>query len=424
VQLGLLLVAEVIQVQIVGTPAVFVGIDLVLDAVDTGHQNGGVAEIGVAGGIGVTQLETALVGSLGVGRDTDDGAAVGGGVTHGDGRLEAGHQTLEGVGAGVGEGAQRADVLQQAAHEPVRFAAQVCVAVIVGEDGLAVLEQQHMHVHAAAGLAVDGLGHEGGALAVLQGSVVDDILDHHGGVGHLGQLAQLGLDLKLAGSSHFGVVIVDLDAGVLHVHAHLATALVGDVEGLGDVIGLLLGYDAALALVGAVPVGLDGVHGHADAVGLEFPTYLIEQIELEFGQDHHGVGDAAILHVLVGSQHDITGILGQRAVFRVVDDHGVAGHGQSGDGAEGIDHGSVGVGDKDHVALFHHGIAVVGGVKADAVFHGIFGEVFRGDGHMAELAVDVDHFEVHHLNVFLADEIHDFLDFVIQSHTPSSVELM
>ena len=55
-----------------------------------------------------------------------------------------------------------------------------------------------MDVHSAAGLAVDGLGHERGTLAVLEGGVVDDVLDEHGRVGHLAHLAELRLDLELA----------------------------------------------------------------------------------------------------------------------------------------------------------------------------------------------------------------------------------
>ena len=112
-QLLLFLLRQMIQVHVVGAPAVLVGIDLVLDAVQTCHQDGSVAEIGVAGGIGITQLKAAHLGSLGISGNTDDSGAVGGCVAHGDRSLEAGHQTLEGVGGGVGQGAQGSNVLQQ-----------------------------------------------------------------------------------------------------------------------------------------------------------------------------------------------------------------------------------------------------------------------------------------------------------------------
>ena len=132
-------------------------------------------------------------------------------------------------------------MLEQAAHEEVGRLAEVGVAVVVGEDGLAVFHQQHMDVHPAACLAVHRLGHQGGALAVFQGGVVDDIFDHHGGVGHFGHLTQLRLDLELAGGPHLGVVVLDGDAGGLHVHAHFAAALIGAVEGLGHVVVGLAG---------------------------------------------------------------------------------------------------------------------------------------------------------------------------------------
>ena len=124
-QLGLFLLGQVKQVAVVRTPAVFVGVDLVLDAVETGHQERGIAEVGIAGGVGVAQLEAAQLRGLGVRRNANDGAAVGRGVTDGDGGLETGHQTLEGVGGRVGEGAQSRNVLQQTAHEPVGFLAEV-----------------------------------------------------------------------------------------------------------------------------------------------------------------------------------------------------------------------------------------------------------------------------------------------------------
>lgn len=66
-------------------------------------------------------------------------AAVARGVSDGDGRLKARHQTLEGVGAGIRDGAEGMDVLEKTAHEPVGLPAEMRVAVVVGEHRLAVL---------------------------------------------------------------------------------------------------------------------------------------------------------------------------------------------------------------------------------------------------------------------------------------------
>ena len=266
-----------------------------------------------------------------------------------------------------------------------------------------------MDVHSAAGLAVDGLGHERGTLAVLEGGVVDDVLDEHGRVGHFAHLAELRLDLELARAADLGVVILDGDAGLLHAQAHLAAALVGAVERLGNVVVALPRDDDAAAVDVAVPMRLLGVEAHADLVRRDLPGYIVEEIELKFRQNEHRVGDAGITHILLRCQHDVARILVERAVVGVVDDHGVAGHRQGGDLTEGVDLRGSGVGNKDHVALFDHGIAVVRGVEADAVGHGRFGKILGGNGHMAVLAVDIDHFEIDHLDALLTNELHDIL---------------
>ena len=114
-------------------------VDLVFNAVKTGHQQRRVAEVRVAGGVRIAQLKAAHIRRLGVGGDADDRAAVARGVSDGDGRLKARHQTLEGVGAGIRDGAEGMDVLEKAAHEPVGLLTEMRVAVVVGEHRLAVL---------------------------------------------------------------------------------------------------------------------------------------------------------------------------------------------------------------------------------------------------------------------------------------------
>ena len=225
-ELCLLLIGEVIEVHIVGAPTVLVGIDLVLDTVETCHKYSRVAEVGVAGSVGVTELKAALLGALCISGDTDDRASVRGSVAYGHGSLKAGNKSLEGVGRGVGDRAERVDVLKESAHKVVRGLGEVRVTVIIGEYGHAVLKKEHMHVHTAACLTVHGLGHKGSALAILKRGVVDDVLDHHGVVRHGRHLAELGLDLKLSGSGNLRVMVVDLNACVEHMHYHLATALV------------------------------------------------------------------------------------------------------------------------------------------------------------------------------------------------------
>ena len=112
-KLCLLLVGKVVEVHIIGAPTVCVRVNLVLDTVKTCHKDSRIAEIGVAGSVGVSQLETALVGALCIRGDTDYSTSVGGCITDGYGSLKAWNKALEGVGGGVGDCAESIDVLQE-----------------------------------------------------------------------------------------------------------------------------------------------------------------------------------------------------------------------------------------------------------------------------------------------------------------------
>ena len=155
-----------------------------------------------------------------------------------------------------------------------------------------------------------------------------------------------------------------------------------------------------------------------NTVGLYAPTDVIEEIELKLGQNEHLVGNTARLHFGNGRLDDVTGILRQRSILGGVDDHRITRHREGRDLTEGIDHGGIGVGNEDHIALFHHGIAVVGGIEADAALHRFLRKAVGGDGHVAVLTVDVHHLEVHHLDVFFTDQVHDRLNFVLHRIAP------
>ena len=150
------------------------------------------------------------------------------------------------------------------------------------------------------------------------------------------------------------MVILHGDARLLHLEAHLAAALIGAIEGLGHMVRPLVGDHVALAVRHAVPVALLGVQTHADGPGLHLPGDAVEEVELELWQDQHGVRDAGLAHIGLGGQHDVPGVLVQGPVHRVVDDHGVAGHGQGLHVAEGVHVSGVKIGDEHHVALLHH----------------------------------------------------------------------
>ena len=91
----------------------------------------------------------------------------------------------------------------------------VALRVVRIEEGVVALqvEQALVHVHAAARLAGDGLGHEGGVHAVLHGYLLDHQLVGHHGVGHGQRIGEAEVYLVLGGAV--------LMMGVLHGNAHL-----------------------------------------------------------------------------------------------------------------------------------------------------------------------------------------------------------
>ena len=171
----------------------------------------------------------------------------------------------------------------------------------------------------------------------------------------------------------------------------------------------LLRHSASHALNSRIPVGLVVVQSHTNGVRLNLPAYLVEEIKLKFRQNQHGISNTTVFHILFGSQDDVPGILRKRAVFGMVNDHGVAGHGQSGDLTERIDNSGVRIGDKNHIAFFNNSVSVIRCVEANTVFHDILCKIGGGNGHVSELAVDIHHFEIHHSDILFLNEGHNIV---------------
>ena len=301
-------------------------------------------------------------------------------------------------------------MLQKAAHEVVRELGKLSVAVLVIEEGLAVLDEEHVNVHPVARFAEYGLGHEGRGAAVLNGVVLDYVLGDHGVVGHLLDIGKLDLYLKLTGAADLVMMVLDLYAPFVHQLAHMAAQVVILILRSADVVAALVGDLGAVGAVAGVPIGLVGVYLAPYAVGSGFELDLVEYVELEFGPDYHFIGDAAFTHVVDGGADDVAGILIERTVRGAVDYHGVAAHGKGVDLGKGIDGGGGKIGDKDHVAVLNGSIAVVGTVKAYAVGHCVFGETSRGDGDVPPATVDIGHFEIDHFDVVFFDEFLSLFD--------------
>ena len=212
------------------------------------------------------------------------------------------------------------------------------------------------------------------------------------------------------------VVVLHGHAPVGHLQADVVAQIVGGVLGQGGVVAVVVGDLIALGgtvgLLAGVPLRLGGVHLKGGLVGLVLKADAVEEIELELRADDHLVGDARLPHILLGPLGDRAGVLAEAAVLRLVDDHHVAGHGEGGDLCEGVQLGGAGVGDEDHVALFHRGVAKVGAVKADAVLERILAEALGGDGDVMPASLKIDGLEVDHADVLLLAQREDLLNLI------------
>src|SRR5690606_35421137 len=121
------------------------GVDLVLDTIQAGHQQGSEGQVGVGSRIREARFDAACLRARYV-RDTDGGIADARRIGVNDPRLNTRDQTLVGVGGRVCEGVQRIAVLDDTADEvQVRFG-QTGIA-FARKGVLAVLADGYMHVH-------------------------------------------------------------------------------------------------------------------------------------------------------------------------------------------------------------------------------------------------------------------------------------
>ena len=121
---------QVVQVLVGG----FARVDLVLHAIQAGHHQRGEGQVRVGGRIREARLDAATLRVAHV-RDADRGRTVAGRVGQLDRGFEAGDQALVRVGARVGDGVQRAGVLDDAADVVQRELGQAGV-LVAGEQVL------------------------------------------------------------------------------------------------------------------------------------------------------------------------------------------------------------------------------------------------------------------------------------------------
>ena len=150
-------------------------------------------------------------------------------------------------------------------------------------------------MHARTVVAIDRLRHEGGGLAVDVGDLMDAIFVDLHLVGHQRQGVELHAEFVLGGSD-FVVMLLDLDAhlghGAEHFRAHVLHRILRrnrEVAGLGaDAVTEV----AALIFGVRVDRQFHRIQLEAGVVGGGLEPDVVENEELGFGSEEHGVADA------------------------------------------------------------------------------------------------------------------------------------
>ena len=127
----------------------------------------------------------------------------------------------------------------------------------------------------------------------------------------------------MLGGRHFVVVLFRLHAQLAHDGQHFAAQVLGGVDRVDREIAAL-GTRAVTHVAFGIGLGrvarqFDGVERIAGAVGLGVPLHVVEDEELGFRAEEHGVADARSLDVVQGR-------LGDRAGVAVVGGAGVGVH--------------------------------------------------------------------------------------------------
>ena len=200
-------------------------LDLLLDAVDAGHQHRREGQVRVTRAVRATELQALGLGVVAGDRDTHARRPVALAVHQVDRGLVSWHQTLVGVHRGVGERQQRRRVVQDAADVMPGHIRQAGVAGLVVEQRLAVLPQRLVGVHTRTVVAEQRLGHEGDGLARLPRGVLDDVLEQQHIVGCGQQRVELVVDLSLPGGTHLMVATLEGETGVLQVGGHFVAQI-------------------------------------------------------------------------------------------------------------------------------------------------------------------------------------------------------
>ena len=263
-------------------------------------------------------------------------------------------------------------MLQQPADVIQPELAETGIAV-TGEQRLAAIPQALVHVHPAAVIRKQRLGHERHGLAVLVGDVADDVLEQHHVVRRLHQLVEPLVDFGLASGGHFVMVALDVQPALDHGLHHLAAQILVMVRGRHREVAFLVARAIAQVVLppARIPAPFLGVDEVVTLVLILIEADVVENEELGFRAEIGGVGNAAVLQVKLGllanpARVALVALLGDRVL-------GVPDHHQGGGLGERIHDRGFRIGNQEHVALVdRRPTADARSIHAEALFEAAF----------------------------------------------------
>ena len=268
-----------------------------------------------------------------------------------------------------------------------------------------------MDVHAAAVIAHQGFGHEGGGLAEGMSDVLDDILEDQHFIGLLDQGAELDSDLALTGGGDLMMVHFDYQAHVLQGVTHGGPQVLQGIDRRDRKITALgarpMADVAILVYLFGVPAGFLRIHLVERALHGKTPANIVKDEVFVFRAKQRGVGDAGGFHVGFGALGDGTRITLVALHVDRLDDVATQNHG--GIIKERVHDGGAGVRHQDHVGFVDMFPARDGrAVKHFAFLKHIFVHGAGRDGDMLLLTLGVAETKIHIAGFVFLDHLEYF----------------
>ena len=216
---------------------------------------------------------------------------------------------------------------------------------------LAVFPNRLVHVHAAAVVAHQGFGHEGGGFAEVVRHVVDHVFHVLGLVGTVYQGAEFGADFHLAAGADFAVVHFHFNADFLQDVDHGGAQILPGIHrrhgGVAAFHHRAVAGVLAVQMQAARPGGAFGGDFETGFVHMGFKLNAVEHEKFGLGAEIGRVAHAAGFQIGFGSAGDGARVaVVALAAGRV--DH-VAGEHQGGIVVEGVDEGGGRIGAQLHI---------------------------------------------------------------------------